>query len=180
MIPRETFERLREAVPPNWVAIEDSDWDVDWTAALETMNEGIPLIWVPGPAIVGRLLKAGSAEERLVVLVESRQAIASDCAAVLAEVTAADLLPLAGLAADSVRALRDGHCAASQALSANIFDTWLRGVVRRGVLFTLPSGARFGYRGVLRQMHPVDGGVRARRAEGVGRADFGHHGPHGV
>jgi hypothetical protein len=65
MIPRETFERLREALPPNWVAIEDSDWDVDWTAALETMNEGIPLIWVPGPAIVGRLLTTWCAIGRL-------------------------------------------------------------------------------------------------------------------
>ena len=123
------------------------------------MNEGISLIWVPGQAIVGRLLKAVSPEERLAVLEESRQAIADDCATVLGEVTAPELLPQAGLAADAARALRDGHCAAPQALSANIFDTWLRGAVRRGVPFTLPPGARFGYRSVRRQMHPVDGGV---------------------
>ena len=132
LIPKEAFERLREAVPPNWIAIEASDWDVDWDAALETMNEGIPLIWVPGPVTVGRLLKAESPEKRLEVLKESRQEIVGDCVAVLGEVTAPDLLPLAGLAAEAAGALHDGHCAASQALSANVFDTWLRGVVRRG------------------------------------------------
>ena len=168
MIPRETFERLREAVPPNWVAIEDSDWDIDWTAALETMNDGIPLIWVPGSASVGRLLKAGSPEERLAILEESRVAIADDCATVLGEVTTRELSPLAGLAAKAARALGDGHCAASQALSANIFDTWLRGVVRRGVLFTLPSGARFRYPRVRQQMHPVDGDVRLAELKASG------------
>jgi DNA-binding transcriptional ArsR family regulator len=168
LIPRETFERLREAVPPNWVAIEDSDWDVDWDVALETMSEGIPLIWVPGPSVVSRLLKAGSAEQRLVVLDESRQEIVEDCTIVLEEVTAADLLPLAGQAAEAARALRDGHCAASQALSANIFDTWLRDVVRRGVLFALPPGGRFKYPFVLRQIQPVDGSVGLAKLKASG------------
>jgi hypothetical protein len=155
IISPEIFQRLREAVPSNWVRVEDSDWDI----ALETMNQGIPLIWVPGPATVGLLLKAGGADKRLVVLEERKQAIVGDCLTVLKAVTSPDLLPLAGLAEQAAFALRDGHCAASQALSANVFDTWLRGVVRRGVLFILPAGTHFGYRRVLRQMQPVDGSV---------------------
>jgi hypothetical protein len=155
IISPEIFQRLREAVPPNWVRVEDADWDI----ALETLNQGIPLIWVPGPATVGLLLKAGDADKRLAVLDDRRQEIVSDCLAALEAVTSPDLLPLADLAEQAALALRDGHCAASQAPSANVFDTWLRGVVRRGVLFTLPTGTRFGYRRVLRQMQPVDGSV---------------------
>lgn len=159
LIPRETFERLREAVPPNWVALEDSDWEEDWDSALETMNEGIPLIWVPGPRIVGRLLKAESTEKRLAVLDETRLEIVENCMMVLEEVKDPHLLALAALAVEAAKALRDGHCAASQALSANVFDTWLRGVVRRGVLFSLPPGARFKYARVLQQIQPVDGSI---------------------
>ena len=72
------------------------------------------------------------------------------------------------LAEQAALALRDGYCAASQALSANVFDTWLRGVARRGVLFTLPAGTRFAYRRVLQQMRPVDGSVRLAELKASG------------
>jgi hypothetical protein len=84
----------------------------------------------------------------------------SDCLEVLTDITDAALLPLAGLAGDSARALRARHCAASQALSANIFDTWLRDVLGRGTLFTpLPPRAS-PYKHALRQIARVDGNSR--------------------
>jgi hypothetical protein len=168
LIPHEAFEGLRESVPQNWQEIHDAEWDVDWDAALATMNEGIPLIWVPGAPVVRRLLRAGNAEARLAILKECRHEIANDCAAVLEDVTAHELLPLAGLAADASRALRERHCAASQALSANVFDTWLRGAARRGILFSFPPRARFRYQRVRAQMHRVNGDVRLAELKASG------------
>jgi hypothetical protein len=164
VIPPEVLARLRDSVPPNWQGLEDPDW----SAALEIMNGGIPLIWVPRSAIVGSLTKAGNAESRREILDHGRQDIADDCSAVLAEVTAPGLVPLAGLAADAARALRDGHCAAAQALAANVFDTWLRDVIRRGVLFTPERKGKGFYGNIRRQIKPVTDDVRISELKASG------------
>ena len=115
-------------------------------------DEGIPLIWVPRGNIVGALMSASGTAKRHAILIGARDDVVADCLAVLAEVTALELVPLAGLAADSGRALRDGHCAASQALSANVFDTWLRDVVSRGKLFKPPGDREPFYEAIKRQI----------------------------
>jgi hypothetical protein len=155
LISPDVLARLRESVPPNWQDIKDPDWD----AVLTIMNDGIPLIWVPRASIVGRLMNAESVEDRLAILEHASREIADDCEAVLSEVTAPQLVPLADLTADSGRALRDRHCTASQALSANVFDTWLRDAVRRGVLFTPPKNGGF-YENVRSQIKPITDDVR--------------------
>jgi hypothetical protein len=164
LISPDVLARLRESVPPNWQDIEDPDW----SAALAIMNEGIPLIWVPRGSIVGRLINAGNAESRLEILDHARGNIVDDCAAALDEVTAPDLVPLAGLAAASGRALRDGHCAASQALSANVFDTWLRDTVRRGALFAPPGKGHSPYEHLRKQIVPVTDDVRITELKASG------------
>jgi hypothetical protein len=158
----EVFRPLREALPANWPD------DPDWGAALEIMNEGIPLMWVPREEIVVALMRAADGASRRDLLVRRRARITADCRAALAEVEAAELLPLAGLASDACRALAAGHRAASQALSANVFDTWLHQAARRGVRVSLPASGWFSYTKVRGQLEPLSGDVTIRdlRAEG--------------
>ena len=157
-------EQLREAMPANWAGVDE-----DWDAAIEIMNdEGIPLIWVPRGNIVGALMSASGTAERHAILIGARDDVVADCLAMLAEVTALELVPLAGLAADSGRALRDGHCAASQALSANVFDTWLRDMVRRGKLFKPPGDREPFYGAIKRQIIGVSGKTSLRELKAAG------------
>jgi hypothetical protein len=158
----EMFRPLLEALPANWPD------DPDWTAAMEIMNDGIPLIWVPRCGIVVQLMRAPDDPARRDLLVRFRSEIAEDCLDVLSEVGAAALLPLAGLAGDACRALAAGHCAASQALAANVFDTWLRDAARRGVVLTLPASGWFYYDKVRRQIEPLTGKVTMRRLRAAG------------
>src|SRR5258708_11371042 len=148
-------------MPPNWPD------DPDRETPLEIMNAGIRLIWVPRSDIVERLTTAGNADARGAILGQTAQEIVDDCEAVLADVTAPDLQPLASLAGAAGRALRDGHGAASQALAANVFDTWLRDAARRGVVFIPPKGY-FRYPHVVRQMKPLASEVRIRDLRELG------------
>ena len=66
------------------------------------------------------------------------------------------------------RALRDGHCAASQALSANVFDTWLRDMVRRGKLFKPPGDREPFYGAIKRQIIGVSGKTSLRELKAAG------------
>lgn len=145
--------QLRQAMPANWEGVDE-----DWDAAIEIMNsQGIPLIWIPRGSIVGALMDAAGTAERHAILIDARHEIVADCLAVLARVTAPGPVPLAGLAADAARALDEGHFAASQALSANVFDTWLRDVVFRQVLFEPPRKREGFYPAIRRQIVALSG-----------------------
>ena len=159
----EVFRPVREALPANWPG------DPDWEAALEIMNDGIPLMWVPREEIVTALMRADDGPARRDVLVQRAAEIIVDCQATLGEVEAAELRPLAGLTGDACKAMADGHRAASQALAANVFDTWLRQAARRGVRLQLPANGWFAYKNVRGQLEPVTGDVSLRnlRAEGA-------------
>jgi hypothetical protein len=147
------FSRLAEAVPENWRDIPDPDYD----AALDMMNDGIPLIWVPRSSIVAQLMQARGAADRGKVLAQARQDVADDCSAVLADITAPHLSLLAIMAAEAVRTLRDGYCAGAQALATDVFDTWLQLMVRGSILFDPPPKRIGFYPNVVRQIKPVSG-----------------------
>jgi hypothetical protein len=147
------LSRLAGAVPENWRDIPYPCLE----AALELMNDGMPLIWVPRSSVVAKLMQASRAAGRAEVLAEARQDVADDCDAVLADVTAPHLAPLAVMAAEAVRTLRDGYCAGAQALATDVFDTWLRLMVRRSILFDPPPKRIGFYPNVIRQIEPVSG-----------------------
>jgi hypothetical protein len=149
----ELITRLRAAIPENWRELENAG-GFDWLAAADVMNDGIPLIWVPGPLIVGQLLDAADSAARENVLLAERSQIVSDCDTALSHVTTPDLLPLADLAAASAAALSARHDAASQALSANVLDTWLHDATRRQVAFTGSPKWR-SYEILKKQIQPV-------------------------
>ena len=125
--------------PPNWEKLPDLDIN---KAISIIVDEGVPLVWVPQPDIVTELAGASTADERDVILIASRGDIAADCLTVIGEISDVNLTPLAGLAAEAVRAMQCGHSPAAQALAGNVFDTLLRDTTRRGVIF---GGAPAGY-----------------------------------
>jgi hypothetical protein len=139
-----------------------SDLDIG-TAMGVILDEGIPLVWVPRPAIVAELVGAAGADVRDSILLSSRDDIAIDCLTVLGEVTAPELKPLAELAAETVSALRGGHGSSAQALAGNIFDTLLHDAARRGVVFAAPPVGYFKYDKVRKQITPVSDDTAIRR-----------------
>lgn len=104
-------ENLRELRPP----LED----------LETLlvDEGIPLMWVPGAKIVEALLAESDASGRRRLMRERWKGIVADCESVVRTVDHPDLLDAQLFALDCVRALRDGHSSAAQALATNLLDS---------------------------------------------------------
>jgi hypothetical protein len=152
-LPKDWFPRNWENVP-----------DLDIGAAMDIiLDEGIPLVWVPRPAIVAELVSAADADARDGILLSSRDDIAIDCLAVLGEVTAPELKSLAELAAEAVSALRGGHGSGAQALAGNVFDTLLRDAARRGVAFSGPPVGYFKYDKVRKQITPVSDDTAIRR-----------------
>ncbi|HET9897547.1 MAG TPA: hypothetical protein VFQ44_21655 [Streptosporangiaceae bacterium] len=146
--------------PRNWEDIPDLDID---TVISIVLDEGIPMVWVPRPAIVAALAAAADASARDGILVAARDEVAGDCLAVIGEITAAELKPLAGLAAEAVSALRDDHSSGAQALAGNVFDTLLRDAARRGVIFAGPPGGYFRYDKVRKKITPVSDDTVIRR-----------------
>ncbi len=157
--------KLASLIPADWFPRNwEQEPDLDIDAAISIIvDEGIPLVWVPRAAIVAALVAAADAEARDEILLASRDEIADDCRAVLGEITAPELKPLAELAAEAVTALRDGHRSSAQALAGNIFDTLLRDAARRGVIFAGPPVGYFKYDKIRKQITPVSDDTVIRR-----------------
>jgi hypothetical protein len=148
---------------PGWEAVASLDIDT----AMIIMNEGIPLVWIPRPSVITALLEAPDAEARDDILAAAGADIADDCLAVLGQVGAPHLKPMAGLAISAAEALRADHGAAAQALAANVFDTWLRDAARRGVAFTRPAPRSSVYKHVSGQITPISEEILLSEFEAV-------------
>jgi len=136
--------------PSNWGEVPDIGSVVGIT-----LDEGVPLVWVPRAAIVAELVAAPDADARDGLLISLLDEIAEDCTAVLSEITAPELRPLGEIAVDAVAALRCGHGPSAQALAGNVFDTLLRDATRRGVIFAGPPAGYFKYDKVRKKITPV-------------------------
>jgi hypothetical protein len=143
---------VRQCWPPNWQSLTP---DQVGMAVSVLRDEGIPLAWVPRPEIVAQLVGASDLVARDGILVTNMVEIAVDCREALDEVVAADLKPLADLGREAIRTLEGGMHSGAQALAGNVFDTFLRGVRRRGTIFGVPQG-RFKYNKVTDRIAPVD------------------------
>lgn len=148
------LERLASAsdgwLPVNW----PKNPGVGLADAIAVVNAGVPLVWVPGPAIVADLASAPDAAARGAILEASASQISGDCSAVLAEIARPELKELTALAAEAAGAFRAGFPAAAQALATNVFDTLLRDVTRRGTILA-PVPERGWYWHVRQQLEPV-------------------------
>jgi hypothetical protein len=121
------FGRL---LPPNWEEVK-----IPSVELLETilLDEGIPLAWVPSQELLIAILDAPDGAARRRIIGSRWRRMVSDCEASLAEVSSEDLQRHCVFASDIVRALRDGHQAAAQALAANLLDS----IIRQNVDLTL-------------------------------------------
>lgn len=124
--------------PSNWGEVPDIGSVVGIT-----LDEGVPLVWVPRAAIVAELVAAPDADARDRLLVSLLNEIAEDCTAVLGEITAPELRPLGEVAVDAVAALRCGHRPSAHALAGNVFDTLLRCHTARRDLRGPPAGCTY-------------------------------------
>jgi hypothetical protein len=121
-------QRFRGWLPENW----HGKRDLDLNMALNVMNEGIPLIWVPQSWVVSVLLTA-DAGMRSDILLDRRLEISHGCLAVLREVTNPELTELAGFAVEATQELMNGRFRPAQALAGNILDTSMQEAADRGV-----------------------------------------------
>lgn len=116
----ETLGSLKERIyPPN---LHDATPSVEEFEQL-LLEEGIPLMWVPGPKMVSALLDAADAGERRRVIGRRWKGIINDCEAVIDSVDHPSLQDSRNFAFDCVDALRDGHSNPAQALAANLLDS---------------------------------------------------------
>ncbi|WP_189148189.1 hypothetical protein [Streptomyces lacrimifluminis] len=108
--------------PENWDGVDGSSFK---GLSSILIDEGIPLMWVPGPMVVEAFLIADSASSRRRIISSRWKGIVSDCEAVLHGIDHPDLLDERDFALSCVHALRDGHFNPAQALAANLLDTTL-------------------------------------------------------
>ncbi|MFC8202234.1 hypothetical protein ACFUTV_43685 [Streptomyces sp. NPDC057298] len=114
---------LKERIyPPN---LHDATPTVDEFELL-LLEEGIPLMWVPGPKVVRALLDAPDAVGRRQTIGRRWKGIVNDCEAVIEDVDHPDLQASRNFAFDCVAALCDGHNNPAQALAANLLDSLMR------------------------------------------------------
>ena len=114
---------VETVLPPNWKGVRIPDFE---TIEMILLYEGIPLAWVPGPQILQAILDAPDATARRLIISRRWKRLVSDCEASIGEVSHPGLLDHQSYAMDVVRALRDGHTSAAQALAANLLDSVLR------------------------------------------------------
>lgn len=119
----EGFGSLKERIyPPN---LHDATPSVEEFEQL-LLEEGIPLMWVPGPKVVRALLDAPNAVERRRIIGRRWKGIINHCETVIEDVDHPELLEYRGFAIDCVAALRDGHNNPAQALAANLLDSLMQ------------------------------------------------------
>lgn len=114
---------------PNWSGVKfppDDPGEKETLLERILLDEGIALAWVPEAATLQLLLDAPSPQVRRAIIGRRWRSVSSHCETVLDEVTKPELQEARGFAVQASAALRAGHSAASQALSASLIDTVLR------------------------------------------------------
>jgi hypothetical protein len=116
------------ALPANWTGFSTDEV----TAIIELAeNTGLCLVWIPRAEIVSDVLAAG-APNASGVLQARREDVLDDASDALAQVTESELAPERDAAQAAIRALRDGHPEAAQALAASVLTSALHVLFRKG------------------------------------------------
>jgi len=108
-----------EALPPNWADLSE---DEVMSTVERVERTGYCLVWIPRAEIVRDVL-AVDVTKTGAILVAHLGDVLDDAVAVLADVTESDLALERGAAGEAIRALRDGHEKAAQALAASVFTS---------------------------------------------------------
>jgi hypothetical protein len=118
-------ERLQQFEPENW-----RGEGLDHVEMLTVMEEGIPLVWTPGPEVIRALVAEEDPAARRKVLEQHAAAVTSHCRAVLDDIERDDLARQVEHLNNCLDLLASGPTAPAQALAANVWDTTLRAIVR--------------------------------------------------
>lgn len=132
-LPADLFEPLRflnlpslaeskRHLPRNWRSV-DVDPDEIESEVREILEEGIPLAWIPAPRVIDLLLDAPDAAARRRVIANNHRGILTSCEQLAGRLSSPKALHYADIVRSSVRALRDGHTEAAQALASSLLDT---------------------------------------------------------
>lgn len=109
--------------PENWHGVRGLKFE-----RLESilLDEGIPLVGVPRRSTVQAILDNPDPAGRRALVGRRWRSISTDCEAALDSFQRRELRGQIPFAQKAIRALRDGHPEAAQALAANLLDTVLR------------------------------------------------------
>lgn len=113
---------LTAHLPPNWVDVDADLDDVEATIKI-ILEEAIPLGWVPSARVIELLLEAPNRSARRRVILNNHRGILTDCEDIASGLSAPGALGYADSIRRAIRALRDGHADAAQALASNILET---------------------------------------------------------
>ena len=122
-----SFERLRDAWPPNW----DDGTRLDPLGSLVS-DDGIPVVWLPRADVLQEVTSASDREERLNVLMERQTDCLDDARNVLAATTHPALAGQVILAWSALDSLADGHHQSAQALSCVVIESATRRDIAEG------------------------------------------------
>lgn len=115
---QKTFEKIAEALPPNWPA------EIDFDLAESILNdEGIPLVWVPRAEIITLMLESADRTARLQVLVDHKEDVLHDCRAALHRITHAGFRDQLPLAEKVIAVMEAGFDEPAQALAVTVTET---------------------------------------------------------
>ncbi|MEV6324362.1 hypothetical protein AB0M45_24720 [Nocardia sp. NPDC051787] len=113
------LEELAKRWPHNW-----PDDPPDFALAKQIVEEeGIPIVYIPRGEIVSELVAEPDRAGRVAVLVARTPEILDDCAEALDEPLGDEVVALRPLIRRAIRALRENHFEAAQALCISICDT---------------------------------------------------------
>jgi hypothetical protein len=116
---RTASERIAALMPREW---EDLDLEETDAAIALAVEQGIATVWAPNLKVIRDLLAADTCE-RLDVLLRHQDIVLDDVEQALSELESPELGDSPALAQRALKALRDGHGEASQALTAVVLTT---------------------------------------------------------
>jgi hypothetical protein len=123
------IRRRVRGLPSNWLGVSAPDVLDDDKLRLIVLEEGIPLAWVPGAALIERIMSANDAAERRQLIRNGWRGILRDCERAATELPSRQARSHARFIHLSASAIAEGHYEAGQALAANLVDTLGRSFV---------------------------------------------------
>lgn len=136
--PLPPLAESRRHLPRNWRSIDVEPDEVE-SEVREILEEGIPLAWVPAPRVIELLLDAPDAAARRRVITNNHRGILTSCEQLASRLSSPRALHYADIVRKSVRALRDGHTEAAQALASSLLDTLVGNHTRDALGLTVGS-----------------------------------------
>lgn len=124
-------------LPPNWHDIDADPDDIE-EKVKTILEEAIPLGWVPSARVIELLLEAPDRSARRRVIINNYRGILTDCEDISSGLSAPGALGYADSIRRAIRAIRDGHADAAQALASNVLDTVVTHYTAKATTLAMP------------------------------------------